>query len=69
MGGSITQKIPTSLEPEKIRTYEAVVEHYFDKNFTATTSVYHSEFSDSISLEQDPADGLYVFQNGNILRL
>lgn len=61
--GNVFQKSPTSLNPEKIDTYETVVEHYFDKNFSATATAYYSKLKDPISLTEDPADGVSVFKN------
>ena len=62
--GGFSQKSPESLDPEEISTFEAIVEHYFDENFRTTVTAYYTEVDDPISLEEDPSDGLLVFQNG-----
>ncbi len=58
-----TQKANASLRPEKIDTYEAVLEKYFNKDFKAIISAYYYRIKDLINLRKDPADGLLFFDN------
>lgn len=52
------------LDPEKIRTYEAVVDRYFLKNYRAGLSIYRFEVDDIISQEPNPASTAgYTFGN------
>ncbi len=60
-GGS--QKTNPALKPEKIATYEFVVEHSPRQNFRLTADVYRNKTSDNITQITDPADGLLVFVN------
>lgn len=53
-----------ALAPESIRTYEAVIDQYFLKNYRASLSVYRFEVDDIISQREDPGELLgYVFEN------
>lgn len=47
-----------SLQPEKIRTYEAVVDQYFLKNYRASLSLYRFEVDDIISQIPDATTNL-----------
>jgi iron complex outermembrane receptor protein len=58
-----TQKIATDLKPEKIRTYEAVWEQYFNDVFNSSISTYYYRVNNLISLVTDPTDGLMVNRN------
>lgn len=57
-----SQKANPDLQPEKIDSYELVLEHYW-KNYRFSLSGYYYSISDVISLHTDPADGLLVFKN------
>ncbi len=53
----------TFLEPEKINTFEAVLEQWIGKYMFATLSLYRFEMKGLIEQRVDPADGLLQFQN------
>lgn len=57
------QKGNPALMPEKIVTYEFVVEHSLQPNFRLTADLYRNRISDNISQITDPADGMLVFVN------
>jgi len=57
------QKGNAALMPEKIATYEFVVEHSLQPNFRLTADLYRNRISDNISQITDPADGMLVFVN------
>lgn len=59
----VTQKANPGLKPEKIATYEFVVEHSPRQNFRLTADVYRNRISNNISQITDPADGMLVFIN------
>lgn len=61
-GGS-TQKGNSNLDPEKIESYELVLEQYLGTHARFIASAYHFEIRDLINQETDPTDGLLVFQN------
>lgn len=50
------------LKPEKITTYEFIVEHQLQPNFRFTVAAYYNEISDLINQITD-TDGLDVFRN------
>jgi len=52
-----------SLEPEKINTFEAVLEQWIGKHIFAALSLYSFEMKGLIEQREDPADGLMQFQN------
>ncbi len=56
-------KANPDLKPEKIKTYEVVLEHYLQNDFRFTGSVFSYKIDNLISLTLDPADGLFVFRN------
>ncbi len=58
-----TQKANPSLKPEKIATYEFIVEHSLQQNFRLTADVYRNMISDNITQVIDPTDGLLVYKN------
>jgi len=60
--GGLSQKANPRLNPEKIQTYEFVLEQYV-KNYRFTASGYYYRIKDLISLQTDPVDGLSVFRN------
>ncbi|SEL96420.1 iron complex outermembrane recepter protein [Syntrophus gentianae] len=57
-----TTKSNPDLQPEKIDSYEVVLEHYW-KNYRFSLSGYYFSIRDLITLWKDPADGLLVFKN------
>lgn len=56
-------KANPDLRPEKIKTYELVLEHYLQHDFRITGSAFSYQVENLISLIQDPADTLFVFRN------
>ena len=56
-------KANPDLKPEKIKTYELVLEHYLRSDFRVTGSVFSYKIDNLISLIQDPVDSLFVFRN------
>lgn len=58
-----TQKANPGLNPEKITTYEFVVEHSPRKNFRLTANAYSNRISNNINQAIDPTDGLLIFIN------
>lgn len=63
-GGDVaTQKTNSDLGPEKIRTYELVVEQGIGRRSNLFASLFHTEVTGIISIEVDPADSLLVFRN------
>ena len=61
--GLATQKPNPDLEPERIRTYELVLEQYLGEHLRAVASGFYYEIDDLINLTLNPADGLLVFDN------
>jgi outer membrane receptor for ferrienterochelin and colicins len=61
--GYSTTKPALELKPEKIRSYELVIEHYLPSNTLITASVYSNLINDLISYIQDPNDLLFVYTN------
>ena len=57
------QKANPALQPEKIATYEFVVERSLQQNFRLTGDVYRNMISNNINQITDPADGLLVYIN------
>lgn len=51
------------LEPERIRTLEAVVEHYVGRRLRVSASTFANDVSRLIALTSDPADGLLYYAN------
>ncbi|MDD5035852.1 MAG: TonB-dependent receptor [Methylococcaceae bacterium] len=51
------------LKPEKITSYEFIVEHYFQPDFRLTLDLYRNEIGSLIDLSTDPADGKQIFIN------
>lgn len=56
-------KINSELSPEKIRTYELVVEERRPHGLRLSGSVFHYNITDLLSLTTDPVDGLLVMAN------
>lgn len=60
--GGVSQKGNPDLDPETIESYDAVVEHYFNKNLKATIDGFYYTMDDLID-QQTTADGLLKFSN------
>lgn len=60
--GGNSQKANPDLNPEKISTYELVLEQYV-KNYRFSASGFYYKMKDMIGQQVDPSDGLIVFQN------
>ncbi|MFN0314779.1 MAG: TonB-dependent receptor plug domain-containing protein, partial [Burkholderiales bacterium] len=60
---AVGQKAPAGLAPEKIRTYELVLEQRVTPQLIATGSLYHYRLKNLISFVTDPTDGLFTFAN------
>jgi outer membrane receptor for ferrienterochelin and colicins len=58
-----TSKPNPGLEPETVRTYEAVLEQYLGSVYRASLSVFYVDARELINLELDPDDGLTIFRN------
>ena len=58
-----TQKGNAGLDPETIRTYEAVLEQYFGAHYRLSASAFHYDIKNLITQVIDPADGLLQFRN------
>lgn len=52
-----------NLKPEEIKTYEAIVDHYFGSNLRVSASLFAYRISDLIEQITDPTDGLSLFSN------
>jgi iron complex outermembrane receptor protein len=61
--GEETTKAASDLEPESVRTYEAIVEQYLGDHLKAYVVGFFYEMDNLITLRRDPADGLLVFEN------
>ncbi len=61
--GGETQKAPTKLDPETIRSVEFSAQQYLGFNLWGSARVYYNRIENLIALLTDPADGLLVFQN------
>ncbi len=57
------QKANPDLQPERVRTLELVAEHYIDKHWRASVSLFQNDVSELINQVTDP-DGLDVYRNG-----
>ncbi len=51
------------LKPERIRTYELIIERRIDENFFGVLSLYNYKMEDLIDPVLDPEDSLWQFQN------
>ena len=60
---STANKANPALKPEIIHTYELVLEQYVSRHVRASSSLYYYEIDKLISQEEDPSDGLLVYQN------
>jgi len=56
-------KASSNLKPEKIKTYELVIEQYLGDHLRALGSLYQYNISGLISQTTDPTDGLLFFSN------
>lgn len=61
--GGYSQKVPPSLDPETVETYEVVLERAFTQSLRATLSGFYYMMDDLIDQDTDPDDGLLVFKN------
>lgn len=59
---NVTTKANPHLSPEKIYTYQMVIE-YFYRQYRFAISPYYYEIKNLISQDVDPCDGLLVFRN------
>lgn len=62
-GDDVTQKDNPDLEPERIRTWEVVVERELGDHLRASLSVFDNAIKGLIDQITDPADTLLVFAN------
>jgi iron complex outermembrane receptor protein len=58
-----TFKANANIKPERIKTYEFVVEQYLGDHLRALGSLYQYEISGLISQIKDPSDDLLVYNN------
>ncbi|MBM4031786.1 MAG: TonB-dependent receptor [Planctomycetes bacterium] len=63
-----TQKGNPDLKPETIDTAELVLEQRLSEHLRLTAAAFAYRMKDIITLEEDPSDGLMVFQNGRRAR-
>jgi iron complex outermembrane receptor protein len=61
--GNVTSKANPELQPEKIASYEFILEHDFPGQVKFTGSLFQNTIRNLIALQTDPADGLLVFRN------
>ena len=66
--GGVTEKPGGSLRPERIESYEAVLEQQLGDHLRGSVSGYLFRAHDLINLETDPADGLLVYRNSQLVR-
>ncbi|WP_294870274.1 TonB-dependent receptor [Sulfuricurvum sp. RIFCSPLOWO2_12_FULL_43_24] len=52
-----------ALQPEEIKTYEAIIEHHPQNNLRLSASLYRNDINNLINQVIDPSDGFSVFQN------
>lgn len=62
-GDGVSQKANPHLDPERVRTWEAVVERELGEHVRAGLSVFHSTITGLVEEQVDPADSLLVFAN------
>ncbi len=60
---SVSNKRNPHLNPERIRTYELVYEQSFNRHWTLNASLFLNDIQGLIGYRQDPADGLFYFDN------
>ena len=61
-------KAANTLDPETIRTYEAVLEQKLNERMYGTVSVFQYKLKDVIEQFVDPADDLLVFRNSDAIK-
>lgn len=61
-------KANPDLDPERIATYELVLEQKLGSVWQFTAGGFHYRIEDVISLVEDPADGLFVYENTGELK-
>lgn len=61
----ITLKPNPDLQPEKITTYEVVLEHYFGEAVRMSAAGFQYETRNLITFQTDPADNMLVFRNSD----
>jgi iron complex outermembrane receptor protein len=61
-----SQKANPGLKPEKITTYEFVIEHQLRHNFRLTADAYSNKISDNINQVTDPVDELIFMNTGQV---
>ena len=66
--GGVTEKPGGNLRPERIESYEAVMEQQFGDHIRGSVSGYLFRAHDLINLETDPADGLLIYKNSQLVR-
>jgi outer membrane receptor for ferrienterochelin and colicins len=62
-GDGVSQKANPHLDPERIRTWEAVIERELGEHVRAGLSAFHSTITGLVEERVDPADSLLVFAN------
>jgi iron complex outermembrane receptor protein len=60
---SSTNERNPGLGPETIRSYELVYEQKFGRHWSASTSLFFNDIKNLIHYDQDPATGLFRFDN------
>ncbi len=63
-----SQKANPDLSPERIWTYELLVEHVLNPALKGTASLYEYDIEKLITLVVDPADELLVYENAEQVR-
>lgn len=53
------------LKPEKITTYEAVLEQYFGKHMRGTVAAFYNRIRDRIEQQTDAGTGFLIFKNAD----
>lgn len=61
VAGSIAPN--TNLKPEKLRTFEFIIEHYFDQQLRGELNVFHTKLSDNIRSEKAQTGIKSQYQN------
>jgi iron complex outermembrane receptor protein len=59
----LTIKANPHLQPERIKTYELILEQYIGNMTRLSASVFYYKIKDLIAQQADPVDGLLVFRN------
>ena len=61
--GDNSQKANPNLKPEKIKTYELILEQRVNQNLNGSISAFYNTIENLIDQTTDPGDGLIQFQN------